>query len=134
MNKEEALKILRKMNDKFGKMSDDELFNHFMNTSETFRKSIGNLEQLNQNSQTKIKVTAFKYLPFEENEKLHYYIVQGKIQEINFILNMYKNEMSPAFKSLLKKRKKALKKSLDDRYEVVVRNENGCGNTASKND
>lgn len=119
MNKEEALKILRKMNDKFGKMSDDELFNHFMNTSETFRKSIDNLEQLNENSQTKIKVTAFKCLPFEGNEKLHYYIVQGKIQEINFVLNMYKNEMSPAFKSLLKKRKKALKKSLDDRYEVV---------------
>lgn len=67
----------------------------------------------------KIKVTAFKYLPFEGNEKIHYYIVQGKIQEINFILNTYKNDLSPVFKSILKKRKKALKKSLDDEYEVV---------------
>lgn len=119
MIKEEALKILRKMNDKFGKMSDDELFNHFMNTSETFRKSIDGLEQLNGDLQTKIKVTTLKNLPFEGSEKIHYYIIQGKIQEINFILNMYKNEMSPAFKSLLKKRKKALKNTLNDRYEVV---------------
>lgn len=88
MNKEEVLNILREMNDSIEQMKDDELFNHLMSSSETFRKEIDKIEQ------------------------------SSKIQEINFIFNMYKNEMSPALISLLKKRKKALKKSLDDKYEA----------------
>jgi hypothetical protein len=71
---------------------------------------------------------------FEERQLIYYYEVQSKIEEINFTCNMYKNDLSPALKYFLKKRKKALKKSLDDGYGEVVRNENGCGNTASKND
>lgn len=88
MNKEEVLNILREMNDNIEQMTDGELFNHLMSSSETFRKEIDKIEQ------------------------------SSKIQEINFIFNRYKNDMSPVLISMLKKHKKALKKSLDDRYEA----------------
>lgn len=88
MNKEDVLNILREMNDNIEQMTNDELFSLLMSSSETFRKEIDKIEQ------------------------------SSKIQEINFIFNRYKNDMSPVLKSLLKKHQKALKKSLDDRYRV----------------
>lgn len=88
MNKEDVLNILREMNDNIEQMTNDELFSLLMSSSKTFRKEIDKIEQ------------------------------SSKIQEINFIFNRYKNDMSPGLISMLKKRKKALKKSLDDKYEV----------------
>lgn len=80
----------------------------------------------------KIRVTEFNNLSFEERQLIHYYMVQSKIEEINFIFNRYKNDLSPVLKSLLKKRQKALKNTLNDEYEVV-REENGYRNTTSGN-
>ena len=46
MTKDEVLFILKEMDDNIGKMSDDELFIHLMNSSKTFRKEMDKLEPL----------------------------------------------------------------------------------------
>ena len=45
MTKDEVLFILKEMDDNIGKMSDDELFIHLMNSSKTFREEMNKLEQ-----------------------------------------------------------------------------------------
>ena len=46
MTKDEVLFILKEMDDNIGKMSDDELFIHLMNSSKTFRDEMDKLEPL----------------------------------------------------------------------------------------
>lgn len=46
MTKDEVLFILKEMDDNIGRMPDDELFIHLMNSSKTFRKEINGLELL----------------------------------------------------------------------------------------
>ncbi len=46
MTKDEVLFILKEMDDKIGKMSDDELFIHLMNSSKTFREEMNKFELL----------------------------------------------------------------------------------------
>ena len=44
MTKGEVLFILKEMDDNIGRIPDDELFIHLMNSSKTFRKEINELE------------------------------------------------------------------------------------------
>ena len=46
MTKDEVLFILKEMDDNIGRMSDDELFIHLMNSSKTFREKMNKLEPL----------------------------------------------------------------------------------------
>lgn len=46
MTKDEVLFILKEMDDNIGRMPDDELFIHLMNSSKTFREEINGLELL----------------------------------------------------------------------------------------
>ena len=46
MTKDEVLFILKEMDDNIGRMPDDELFIHLMNSSKTFRNEINGLELL----------------------------------------------------------------------------------------
>lgn len=46
MTKDEVLLILKEMDDNIGRMPDDELFIHLMNSSKTFREEINGLELL----------------------------------------------------------------------------------------
>ena len=46
MTKDEVLFILKEMDDNIGKMSDDELFIHLMNSSKTFHDEMNKLEPL----------------------------------------------------------------------------------------
>lgn len=66
----------------------------------------------------KTKVKRFFDLPYEERDIINYYVIEGRFNEINFILNIYKDDISPRLKSLLNKRKKDLQNFLDSDYEV----------------
>lgn len=46
MTKDEVLFILKEMDDNIGRMPDDELFIHLMNSSKTFREEMNKLEPL----------------------------------------------------------------------------------------
>lgn len=46
MTKDEVLFILKEMDDNIGRMPDDELFIHLMNSSKTFREEIDKLKLL----------------------------------------------------------------------------------------
>lgn len=50
MDKDEALNILKEMQGEIERMTDNELFNHLMNSSETFRRVIDELELSPSNS------------------------------------------------------------------------------------
>ena len=49
----------------------------------------------------KIKVREYNSLPFEEREIIHYYVIQSKIQEIDYLCNKYKDDISPRLKAFL---------------------------------
>ena len=66
----------------------------------------------------KTKVKRFNDLPYEERDVVNYYVIEGRFNEIDFILNRYKEDISPRLKSLLNKRKKDLENFLDSDYEV----------------
>lgn len=66
----------------------------------------------------KTKVKRFNDLPYEERDIINYYVIEGRFNEIDFILNRYKEDISPRLKSLLNKRKKDLQNFLDGDYEV----------------
>lgn len=66
----------------------------------------------------KTKVKRFNDLPYEERDVISYYVIEGRFKEIEFLLNMYKEDISPRLKSLLNKRKKDLQDFLDGDYEV----------------
>ena len=66
----------------------------------------------------KTKVKRFNDLPYEERDVINYYVIEGRFKEIEFLLNMYKEDISPRLKSLLNKRKKDLQDFLDGDYEV----------------
>lgn len=66
----------------------------------------------------KTKVKRFNDLPYEERDIINYYVIEGRFNEIDFILNRYKDDISPRLKSLLNKRKKDLQNFLDSDYEV----------------
>lgn len=56
MTKDEVLFILKEMDDNIGKMSDDELFIHLMNSSKTFREEMNKLEPLLYNDSSEKKI------------------------------------------------------------------------------
>ena len=66
----------------------------------------------------KTKVKRFNDLSYEERDIINYYVIEGRFNEIDFILNRYKEDISPRLKSLLNKRKKDLQNFLDGDYEV----------------
>lgn len=66
----------------------------------------------------KTKVKRFNDLPYEERDTINYYVIEGRFNEIGFILNRYKEDISPRLKSLLNRRKKDLQNFLDSDYEV----------------
>ena len=68
----------------------------------------------------KTKVKRFNDLPYEERELVNYYVIEGRFKEIVFMLNLYKEDISPRLKSLLNKRKKDLEDFLNSDYEVEV--------------
>ena len=49
----------------------------------------------------KTKVKRFNDLPYEERDVINYYVIEGRFKEIEFLLNMYKEDISPRLKSLL---------------------------------
>ena len=67
----------------------------------------------------KIKVMEYNSLPFKEREITDYYVIESKIQEIDYICNKYKNDISPRFKSILNQRKKDLEHFLNENYEEM---------------
>ena len=48
----------------------------------------------------KTKVKRFNDLPYEERELVNYYVIEGRFKEIVFMLNLYKEDISPRLKSL----------------------------------
>ena len=56
----------------------------------------------------KTKVKRFNDLPYEERDVVNYYVIEGRFKEIEFLLNRYKEDVSPRLKSLLNKRKNDL--------------------------
>ena len=48
----------------------------------------------------KTKVKRFNDLPYEERDVISYYVIEGRFKEIEFLLNMYKEDISPRLKSL----------------------------------
>ena len=66
----------------------------------------------------KTKVKRFNDLPYEERDVISYYVIEGRFKEIEFLLNMYKEDISPRLKSLLNERKNDLQDFLDGDYEV----------------
>lgn len=67
----------------------------------------------------KIKVVRYNSLPDEERDRIHYYITQCKIYEIDFIRNKYNGDISPRLESLLKERRDALESFLHEKYEEL---------------
>lgn len=47
MNRNEALDILKEMQDEIERMTDDQLFHHLIKSSETFRREIDNVSLKN---------------------------------------------------------------------------------------
>ena len=68
----------------------------------------------------KTKMKRFNDLPYKEQELVNYYVIEGRFKEIVFMLNLYKEDISPRLKSLLNKRKKDLEDFLNSDYEVEV--------------
>ena len=68
----------------------------------------------------KIKVREYNSLPFEEREIIHYYVIQSKIQEIDYLCNKYKDDISPRLKAFLRERKKSLVSLLHEEYQELV--------------
>lgn len=68
----------------------------------------------------KTKVKRFNDLPYEEREPINYYVIEGRFNEIDFILKRFQDEISPRFKSILNKRKKDLEDFLNKDYEIEV--------------
>ena len=66
----------------------------------------------------KTKVKRFNDLSYEERDIISYYVIEGRFKEIEFLLNRYKEDVSPRLKSLLNKRKNDLQDFLDSDYEV----------------
>ena len=66
----------------------------------------------------KTKVKRFNDLPYEERGVVNYYVIEGRFKEIEFLLNRYKEDISPRLMSLLNRRKKDLQAFLDSDYEV----------------
>ena len=64
------------------------------------------------------KVKRFNDLLYEERESVNYYVIEGRLKEIEFLLNRYNEDISSRLKSLLNKRKKDLQGFLDRDYEV----------------
>ena len=64
------------------------------------------------------KVKRFNDLLYEERESVNYYVIEGRLKEIEFLLNRYNEDISSRLKSLLNKRKKDLQNFLDSDYEV----------------
>ena len=55
----------------------------------------------------------------EENEQLNY-VIQSKIQEIDYLCNKYKDDISPRLKAFLRERKKSLVSLLHEEYQELV--------------
>ena len=68
----------------------------------------------------KIKVREYNSLPFEEREIIHYYVIQSKIQEIDYLCNKYKDDISPRLKAFLRERNKSLVSLLHEEYQELV--------------
>ena len=66
----------------------------------------------------KTKVKKFNDLPYDERDIINYYVIEGRFKEIEFLLNRYKEDVSPRLMSLLNKRKKDLQDFLESDYEV----------------
>lgn len=66
----------------------------------------------------KTKVKRFNDLPYEERDVVNYYVIEGRFKEIEFLLNRYKEDVSPRLMSLLNRRKRDLQAFLDSDYEV----------------
>ena len=66
----------------------------------------------------KTKVKRFNDLSYDERDVINYYVIEGRFKEIEFLLNRYKEDVSPRLKSLLNKRKNDLQDFLDSDYEV----------------
>lgn len=66
----------------------------------------------------KTKVKRFNDLPYEERDVVNYYVIEGRFKEIEFLLNRYKEDVSPRLMSLLNRRKRDLQAFLESDYEV----------------